>query len=305
MGRRLEQAIAVLNGAVGDYLVERGNGLATRTTLVHGGVPFEVSRAKLCELHPAATGRVVILVHGLMSEESVFRMPDGGDYGSLLAEDLGFTPLYVRYNSGLRIGENGRLLCELLSQLVAAYPCEIEELVLLGHSMGGLVIRSACHAASLGEHAWLRKVRRAIYAGTPHRGAPLERGGRVVSKLLSSIPDPYTQLAAELAELRSRGVKDLGDAKIDLSDAHHPLPLLPGIEHLLIAATVSVEPWVARLFGDAIVPITSATDGLTLGGPPRLLAPTNVKFLPGMSHLALAHHPHVYRLIHAFLEQST
>src|SRR5262249_14992739 len=160
------------------------------------------------------SSRVAVLVHGLMCTESVWRFPDGTDYGTRLAADLGFTPLYVRYNSGRSIADSGASLARLLTALVEAYPCPIEEIAFIGDNMGGLVVRSACHAATMEQHRWLDLVRRAIYVGTPHLGAPLERLGRVVTSVLGAIDDPYTRLIAEVAELRSDGVKDLGDADL-------------------------------------------------------------------------------------------
>ena len=232
--------------------------------------------ALLAALGPGgAAPRVVVLVHGLMCTEDVFRFPEGGgDYGSFLSRDAGFTPLYVRYNSGLAIADNGLALSALLGKLVAAWPAPLEEIVLVGYSMGGLVLRGAFHYASLEGAPWLALAKRAIYVGTPHRGSPLERAGRALSRLLEAIPDPYTRLVADLANLRSDGVKDLGDgdvrhedrarggASLSLRDPAHPVPLLPEIAHFLVAGSVSSDPLVARLFGDALVPVPSATDGV-------------------------------------------
>jgi pimeloyl-ACP methyl ester carboxylesterase len=293
MSKRLEQAIAVLNGAMGDYLARRGNGLATDLTLVRAGAPLAAEAEVIARAYPAATPRVVLLVHGLMCTESIFELPGGGDYGSLLERDLGFTPLYVRYNSGRAIAESGADLGALLERVVAAFPVEIEEIVLVGFSMGGLVVRSACHAGA--GRRWLELVTRAVYLGTPHRGAPLERGGRALAKLLAAIPDPYTRLAADLADLRSEGIKDLGDPR-------HPVPLLPSIRHYLVAGTVSANPWLTMLFGDSLVPVGSATDGLDLRGADRLLPANHVRILPGAKHVSLAHDPYVYDAIRAFME---
>jgi pimeloyl-ACP methyl ester carboxylesterase len=228
-----------------------------------------------------------------MCNESIWRMPDGTDYGSRLASELGFGPLYVRYNTGLPIARNGAHLSAILSRLVAAYPGPIDEIVAIGHSMGGLVVRSACHAARLDRSAWLPLVRRAIYLGTPHLGSPLERAGRLVTRILQAVPDPYTRMIAEIAELRSSGIKDLGDG---LRDARDPIPLLPEIQHYLVAASLSDDPWLATLFGDALVPIASATNGVVdpLGSA---LPPDHVRVLPGSGHVGLAHDQAVYAIL--------
>lgn len=312
MGKKLDTALGVLNAVVGDYLARTGNGLATELSFVRDGEPLPVERAALARAYPAATKRVVVLLHGLGNTESAFELAGGGDYGSMLAEDLGFTPLYVRYNSGLSIPDNGAAFARLLERFVDAYPAPIEEILPLGYSMGGLVVRSACHEAVAARHRWLPLVRRAIYVGTPHRGSPIERGGRVLARVLESIPDPYVRLVADIANLRSDGVKDLGDAELrhedrarrrptlSLTDPAHPVPLLPGIRHYLIAGTLVGEPLVADLFGDAVVPLASATGGEARGS--AALPPEHIKVLAGIDHVSIAHHPDVYPHVRAFAE---
>jgi triacylglycerol lipase len=312
MGKRVETMLAVLNGTIGDYLARTGNGLATPMELVVRGVPVPPRRAALRETLPDATGRVVVLVHGLMCTETVWTLPDGSDYGTRLGQDRGYTPLYVRYNSGLAIADSGAALSRLLDALVAEAPVPVEELMLLGFSMGGLVIRSACHEASFGESRWLPLVRRAIYVGTPHLGAPYERLGRFAARVLSAVDNPYTQLVADIANLRSAGVQDLGDADlrhedrtdktvVRLRDWRHPVPLLPQIQHYLVAGALSSEPWLAALFGDAVVPVASATAHATRSAPRGDGIPgEHLKIVPGVAHMGLAHHLGVYEIIRAW-----
>jgi triacylglycerol lipase len=341
MGKKLEASLAVLNGTIGDYLARTGNGLATAMTFVPriGGPALRFDGPSLARALPGASPRVALLIHGLMCTESIWEMADGTDFGVRLAQDLGFTPVYVRYNSGLAIADNGAQLAAALEAFTAAYPVPLEEILLIGHSMGGLVVRAACHSATLGgdtaprppplgasECAWLRLVRRAIYVGTPHLGAPLERMGRVVARVLHAINDPYTQLVGQIADLRSAGMKDLGDAVLRhedrgskrgqapessgprLEDARHPVPLLPRIALYLIAGTISTDPWLTTLFGDALVPLASATDGSVLAAEAAdaadstsdVLPPSHVKVFRGISHMVLARDPEVYETIRAW-----
>ncbi len=316
MGKKLELALAILNGTIGDYLARTGNGLATEMTFVHMGAvdnaPIAATREGFATAYPDAKSKIVILVHGLMCTETAFDLAGGGDYGSLLAKDLGVTPLYVRYNSGLPIADNGAYFSGLLDDLVANWPTTIDDILLIGYSMGGLVVRSACHVGSLKKSKWLKLVKRAIYVGTPHRGAPLERGGRVVSKILTAIPDPYTRLIAEIADLRSEGLQDLGDAELRhedrarrkktfaLTDKAHPVPLLKSMRHYLVAGTLSNEPWLQHLFGDSIVPLASATNELITKD--AILPPDHVKIVAGTSHVDLARSLEVYAHVRAFAE---
>ena len=310
MGNKLDQTLAVLNGLVGDYLVREGNELATEMALYRDGERVELERAALARAYPDASPRIALLVHGVMTTESIWRFADGSDYGSRLPAAHGITPLYLRYNSGRPIADNGLALAEMLEALVAAWPCPVEELIPIGYSMGGLLIRSACHVASERGLGWLSRVKRAIYVGTPHLGAPAERVGRLVTKVLHTIPDPYTRLIGDLSNLlRSAGVKDLGDAdlrhedragltgRLSLRDPRHPVPLLPSIEHTLIAGSLSMDPRIAALFGDAIVPVPSATARNAEAHPELALPPDRIHVLASRSHVDLAHDDEVSTLL--------
>ncbi len=313
MGRKLDFALGVLNGAIGDHLSRTGNELATELAFVRDGVPLAMDRASLAGAYPDATPKLAILVHGLMCTESVWELPDSTDYGSRLAIDHGFTPLYVRYNSGRHISENGEAFARLLERLVEEYPVPIEEIVPIGFSMGGLVARSACHVASVEKLSWLSRVRRAFYVGTPHRGSPLERAGRVLTKVLRAIPDPYTQLIADIGDLRSAGLKDLGDADLrledrarwaatfSLRDPRHPVPLLPEIAHYLAAGSLSADPRLAIFFGDALVPVPSGTMDHCVDVATLALPPSHVKVFPGFAHMRMAHDVAVYEQISRWL----
>lgn len=313
MGKKLDEALAVLNGLVGDHLARTGNGLATEMAFYRAGSALKLTRAALERALPSPSSRVVVLVHGVMCTEAIWRFPEPleQDYGSLLERDLGFTPLYVRYNSGASIVENGARLARLLDGLVAAYPVPIEELVLVGYSMGGLLVRRACRVAELEKLGWLGHVKRAFYVGTPHLGAPAERMGRAVSALLRAIDDPYTRLVSELSDLRSQGIRDLGDAHIhdessearlarSLREPQHPLPLLPAIKHHMIAGTLTADDAIAWVLGDSIVPLTSAA--WRTREPNTALPIEQVKILRGLNHITLAHHDEVYAQLRSWLE---
>src|SRR5260370_4129590 len=173
------------------------------------GRPLRVNSEARRLARPDATSKVAILVHGMAHTEGSFSYVDdpATDYGSQLEADLGFTSYYLRYNTGRHVSENGRELALLLERLIAVHPVAPTELTLIGHSMGGLVVRSACHYASELGLSWLELARPAIYIGSPHLGAPLQKGGHLVSLALGAIPNPVVKLIRALAHLRSRGVK--------------------------------------------------------------------------------------------------
>src|SRR5215210_248837 len=174
--------LAVLNGLIGDRLEREGSPLQEPMSVRVDGLPVPPDPAALARAFPEAAGRIVVFVHGLMGEEHGWRLGTRQGrlpYGTRLAQERGYTPVYIRYNSGRHISENGRSLADLLAEVVAAWPVEVDRIALVGHSMGGLVGRSACHCAALEEAAWVRRVRHVISLGSPHMGAPLEQAAHM------------------------------------------------------------------------------------------------------------------------------
>ncbi len=309
----LELAIGVLNGTIGDYLERRGNGLATPMQILSDGRPLDLTGEAAV---PLSGTKIALFVHGLMSTEGVWEIEGGDSYGARLARDHGYLPLFLRYNSGRHISDNGESLDLLLEKLVAGWPVPIDELTLVGHSMGGLVIRSATHVASNRDAAWLGLVRKAYYVGTPHLGAPLEKFGNVLTYALKKIGDPYTKLIGDIIALRSSGVKDLryanlrredwegADADALLENRRHPVPLLPQIRHHLVAGTLSADPRLAMLFGDAMVPVRSATGRAEPKDKSPAFPETHVRILPSLDHVSLAHDDRVYEVLKAWFEET-
>jgi len=258
-----EAFVAALNGVWGDHLVRTGNPLAITMALRVGGKPYKPSSQAL----PTPTGRLLVLVHGLaMSDLQWTRQ--GHDHGQALARELGFTPLYLHYNSGRHVSQNGRDLVDLLDRLVADWPLPVDELVIVGHSMGGLVARSACHYGA--GRPWLKHLRKLVFLGTPHHGAPLERGGRLVDSLFGV--SPYVAPFARLGRARSAGITDLRfgnlrdedwqrrDRHSQQRDDREPTPLPEGVACYAVAATTGDRAGGLRgaTVGDGLVTLASA-----------------------------------------------
>src|SRR5215210_5048789 len=176
--------LSVLNGLIGDRLEREASPLQEPMSVRVDGLPVRPEADALAVAFPAATPRLVVFVHGLMGNELGWRLgarQGRVPYGTRLAQERGWTPVEVRYNSGRHISENGRSLADMLEAVVGAWPVEVGEVALVGHSMGGLVSRSACHQAALEQAAWVRRVRHVISLGTPHMGAPLAQGVHYLS----------------------------------------------------------------------------------------------------------------------------
>lgn len=156
---------------------------------------------------------------------------------------------------------------------------------------------------------WLSRVRRALYIGVPHLGSPLERAGRGLSQVLRAIPNPYTRLVADVVDLRSSGVKDLGHGVLVQPDGEgtgHPLvPLLPELSHHLLVGALGREerPLLSALLGDGVVPLASAAGRAGPGDRSPVFPQENVTVLAGVDHISLAHHAAVYAQVRAWCEK--
>ena len=315
----------MVNGLFGDALDDQGSSLATPMTIRSGETVLPLERDALAEALADVGPRICLLVHGLMSTESVWQLPTAGSttYGTLLARDHGVTPLTLRYNTGRHISTNGRELARLLDRLVAAWPVRVGEIDLIGHSMGGLVIRSACYyARALWPHGrrlpigrrWTTKVRRVVLIGVPNTGAPLEVFVNLTSATLWSLPVPATRLVGLGLDHRSAGIKDLRFGAVldedwqeqDPGALQRPPPhrvrALRRARYLVIVGSVTADPEhpLARIIGDALVTSSSAAGLVDDVDGTELLPGATVRLFPAVTHLALAHQPEVHAAIDAW-----
>jgi pimeloyl-ACP methyl ester carboxylesterase len=234
------------------------------------------------------------------------------------ARALGFTPLHLNYNSGHHISINGRELADRLEQLVAQWPVPVTDLALVGHSMGGLVARSACHYAAAdpgrAQHAraWRSKLRALIFLGTPHHGAPLERGGSWVDLLLGA--SPYSAPFARLGQLRSAGITDLRHGNLIDDDWHGhdrfmrhdqrvAVPLPADLSCHAVAGSLgrSAGDRRERVLGDGLVPVASALGRHANATRALHFRQEHTRVMLGRSHLDLLGDRDVLTQVHDWL----
>jgi len=253
-GAQRDAVVSAINGVVGDHLATTGNPLAITETL----------RPPLLDDDGDPDAVLLVLVHGSSASDQQWHQGTH-DHGVALGLTLGFTPMYARYNSGRHISENGDALAALLEGVAGAF----HDVVIVTHSMGGLVSRAALQAGTTAQHGWRRKVRALVTLGSPHHGAPLERAGNVVEALLGKTP--WTAPLSTLATLRSAGVTDLRHGtirEVDWRDRDRfapgpdrrtPTPLPADVRCYAVAATMSpAHTATTVLRGDGLVPVPSA-----------------------------------------------
>lgn len=301
------QVVSAVNALIGDALVTEGNPLAIRMSLRKDGRDLSLDPDDLRAAYPDCDGRLVLFVHGLGENDDCWKFKaaeEGGTYGDRLATELGWTPLYLRFNTGQHIWENGRELAELLELVCLVWPRPVREIALVGHSLGGLVVRSACHVASSEAHAWADLVRDVVFLGTPLLGAPLEKVVNAGSWLLRRFPE--SSAFATILNTRSVGIKDLRHgyvcaedwADADLDDVFRctrvEIPPLPQVTYHLVAATLGVDPRhpLSEVVGDLMVRHPSAVGRGRRGKP--IIEMCNVRHHGSANHFTLLNHAAIY-----------
>lgn len=320
MSRWFDHVQSGVNGLYGDHLHRRSNPLDLGMSLRQAGRVVRLERDTLASTFPTASGRLCVFIHGLGVNESSWNIAAKqfyGDasvnFGAQLQAECGWTPLYVRYNTGRHISENGRLLSQLLAQICAEYPTAVEEVALVGHSMGGLAARSAAHYGALHNEPWVQRLRHVVCIGSPHLGAPLEKATNILSSLLRAWNAAGTRVPARFLDGRSAGVKDLRfgytldeewqgqDPDAFLSDNRQDVTFVEGVRYAFIAATISQNTSgpIGVLLGDVLVRVPSAS-GQGHHAMQRIPFHAGHVF-GGISHLHLANHPDVYRALRQIL----
>jgi pimeloyl-ACP methyl ester carboxylesterase len=302
--------LGVLGGVHGDHLYRDESALALEMTLREHRGDVALDPSSLATAFPDATSRVAVFIHGLCATEENWWWFGGRStcYGSRLQRDLGYTPLFVRYNSGLHISENGAGLSRLMASVFDSWPVELQRVVLVGHSMGGLVVRSACHYGERSQEAWVDAVGHVFCLGSPHLGAPLEKAANLAGWVLGRVPE--TRPLARIVNCRSDGIKDLRfgyivdqdwqehDPDVLLHNNRHHVPFLETSNSCCIGATLTREQRhpLGHVVGDLLVrfPSASGQDAHRKRISFRIDCGHHVG---GLTHFQLLNNPNVYGLM--------
>ena len=305
-----DNVVSAISGLIGDAMSQERNPLRVKLGFYREGHRTLLSAPVLEAAYPDATGKLVIFIHGLCCNEHTWRFyqrPDDADtvpYGDRL-DKLGWTALYVRYNSGLHISLNGRTLARQIQKLVEAWPVPVTEIALIGHSMGGLVARSACHAGGKAKLPWTQQVSQVICLGSPHLGAPLAHGAHLAAAALDRFA--LSRPVSKILNVRSVGIRDLQHGRIADEDwkkrpadalgaeALTPIPRLEGTRYHFIGSSFGIDEndLVGRVLGDGLVKLPSATA--------RHLADADTATLYRAHHMSLLNHPAIWAQIAARL----
>lgn len=295
--------LSVINGVYGDKLVEQNNALAIDMRFIFDKQPLQFNKAESplkLQVQSPGSDKIMLFIHGLCMSHYGWEVNDKNQ-SEQLAKVLGFTPVYLHYNTGKSIASNGEMLAQQLEMLIEQWPTSITDLSLVGHSMGGLVARSAHFYGTQYHKKWLAKTTSIISIGTPHNGAMLEKGGAVIDALLTL--SPYAVPFTRLTGIRSQGIEDLRHGKISASqDAFIPIP--DNVRFYALAGVLNKTPnkVAEQSIGDGLVTLNSAF-GISKQASKTLAIPEHHKWLKyNLSHNAMLSDPDVFNAIANWLK---
>ena len=302
---------AVANAVWGDELDHRGSALSIEMELCSpAGDSIPMEPLALAQTYPDALSRLVVLVHGWSETEQVWNKVPDDDSAAGLATTLesdGRTVLLVRYNTGLHVSTNGLALASLVESLVESWPVPVCQVDLVGHSMGGLVARSAVIAGRDAGHRWAEAAEHLVTLGTPHLGSPIEKGLALLSSSLRIVPE--SEPIGDFLDLRSSGIKDLRFGAVTQRDRLEPdpdhssdRPAASADDHTtrhFAAGAVTKDPThpLGKVLGDLVVRPSSGIGR----GRRREVAATNVRLFGGRRHSNLLADPEVHAQVHDWL----
>ncbi len=265
---------AILNGLNGDILEENNDPLAIKMHFRYRNKDISVD--KLVDYYDfnQFDGRVCILIHGLMGDEYMWKKIKANDenkIGDWLEKNENQHVLYLRYNTGLHISENGRALSNLFEEFMNQYGNKIKQLVLIGHSMGGLLIRSAGYYADIQRQNWLERLKTIFLIGVPNKGSYLAQIGFFVGHIFRKIDISHDDYIAKFMDVRSNGIKDLSFAYLTDDDwlnknsgdlenyTVSKVRPISGVKYYLIGGILGKKNNIlSSYFGDGLVGSTSA-----------------------------------------------
>jgi hypothetical protein len=288
---------AAVNGLIGEELRRDRPRLAIEMGVRRDGRDVPLTSEGVAAAFPEATGRLVVFLHGLCENEDYWRRHRdrvGATYGERLAA-RGWTPVYLRANTGLPLRENGVVLASLMQRLVDAWPTEVGRIALVGHSLGGLVLRasSAVVAEGAAPAPWTRLVSDVVTLGTPHLGSWFAVGADHASRALARAPE--VAAFGRIIDRQAPGIHDL------IEGLAEDVPPLPHARYRLVTATLtrSARHPVAQAVGDLLVTPRSAVGRDRRGT--ELFPGAEVLHLGRTDHFGLLNHPEVHTALARWL----
>lgn len=307
--------LPIVNGIIGDKLVENNHKLAISMSFRRDGKDVSVQDLNIKRKKKEQT--IIIFIHGLIMDEVFWQTPTEKKlgFGSRLEKELSIIPLYIRYNTGKHISQNGREFSFLLQKLIDEYNDKIDKVVLITHSMGGLVAKSACYYANKEQHNWVKKLDSVFLLGVPNDGSFLEKIAHLTTTILKIIPNLPTRIVGNISDQRSNGIKDLRlgflidedweshDDSVYLKANRTNVEPLSFVKYYILVGTIEGKESsiVNTYFGDGLVSSKSAIGEVFQNHSNKSNPNIKCKIFPETSHIGLLLNPIVYNYIKGLL----
>lgn len=162
--------------------------------------------------------KLVLLIPGLFCDETLWENEAENSNLKIvsLLRELGYYPVFIRFNPGLHISSNGKKLSHLLGGFCKYL--ESEKLNVISYSQGGLIFRSALYYEREFNYKWREKIAKVLFISSPDRGSYLEKIGFWIGFLFEISPNLALKIIGMLGNLRSDGIKDLSHGIIREED---------------------------------------------------------------------------------------
>ena len=303
---------SALNGVIGDYLEEKDNPLKITMQFRYQSNAISLDSKSIEKAYPTINGKILLMVHGSCMNDIQWTQEEH-NHGVGLAKELNKTLIYLHYNSGRHISSNGKSFNKLLEELVQHWPVPVEELVIIAHSMGGLVVRSALHYGNQQQKSWTEYLEKIVFLGTPHHGSFIARSGNYLGVVLESIP--YAKPFARLGKIRSAGVTDLiygnlidedwqdRDRFKIQGDHRQNISLPKQIEYYNIASVIgkAAGSLSTKVLGDSLVDVKSALGQHKNPAKDMKFKKKNTWVVYENTHIDLLSNPEIYAKIKEWL----
>ena len=272
--------VPIINGLHGDSMAEKGHPALVNMSFRYQYRDIKIEQLKDFYNFSNKKGKFVVLVHGLMNDDSIWHSEPNDllqRMGSFLEKQDNANILYIRYNTGRHISENGRDFSLLLQNLFDTYKSGLNELIIIAHSMGGLVTRSAGYFAEKLGLDWISVLKKVFLVGVPNDGSYLARIAHMTQYFFRKLDLTENDKIARLFDIRSNGIKDLSfgflvdedwkgqNYETQKSKKAKKVYPIPDVEYYLIGASVSENKEKKKIFtffGDGLVEKESALSEL-------------------------------------------
>ena len=186
--------------------------------------------------------QAILFIPGLFCDEKVWIDKEKKEKKIGIASELrrkGYYPIYLRFNPGLNIYQNGQNLSNLLNNLYEVDPNFSYNIV--SYSQGGLFLRSALYYIESSKNNWKQNVQKAISIACPNAGSYIEKAGVRLVNFLNTVPMFGAQLFTLISNMRSDAMKDLSYGIIRKEDSQNLTSFLKGEKKLYFGELDDVD----------------------------------------------------------------